>query len=161
MFTGYLANWNMFEPRKLIPLSMELWRAPIAVITEITENTPMVMPVMVSAARSLFAPNDDQAISTISRNSIVRIGVMECWSNGVVESQISHLSIFGHHSITPPLHHSYLSAVTGSSREADQAGAKPENSPVMIETTMLVMTRPRENLMGNDGAATPIRKHIP
>ena len=43
-FTGYLANWKMFEPRKLIPLSIELWSAPMAVITEITEKTPMVMP---------------------------------------------------------------------------------------------------------------------
>ncbi len=60
MLTGYLANWKMFEPRKLIPLSIELCNAPIAVITEMTENTPMVMPIMVRPERSLFAPSDVQ-----------------------------------------------------------------------------------------------------
>src|SRR5205823_13111441 len=69
--TGYLANWNMFEPRKLIPPSIELCSAPIAVITEMTENTPMVIPTMVNAARSLFAPSDAQAIFRISLNCIL------------------------------------------------------------------------------------------
>ena len=60
----------MFDPRKLIPLSIEDWSAPMAVITEITEKTPMVMPIIVRAARSLFAPNDANAILTISLKSI-------------------------------------------------------------------------------------------
>src|SRR6266545_3750570 len=61
----------MFDPRKLIPLSMEDCSAPIAVITEITEKTPIVMPIIVSAARSLFAPRDASAILTISLKSIL------------------------------------------------------------------------------------------
>src|SRR5438093_6975513 len=63
----------MFDPRKLIPLSMEDCSAPIAVITEITEKTPIVMPIIVSAARSLFAPRDASAIFTISLNNIGKI----------------------------------------------------------------------------------------
>ena len=55
-----------------MPLSMEDCSAPIAVITEITENTPIVIPVIVSAARSLFAPNDASAILMISLNNIVK-----------------------------------------------------------------------------------------
>src|SRR6476646_650590 len=66
--TGYLANWKMFEPRKLMPLSIELCSAPIAVITEMTEKTPIVMPTMVSPERNLFAPSDCVAIERISRN---------------------------------------------------------------------------------------------
>jgi hypothetical protein len=31
--------------------------------------------------------------------------------------------------------------VTGSKRDADQAGAKPEASPVNIDTTMLTSTK--------------------
>src|SRR6476660_4195422 len=61
----------MFDPRKLIPLSIEDWSAPMAVITEITEKTPIVMPIIVSAARSLLAPNDASAILIISLKSIL------------------------------------------------------------------------------------------
>src|ERR671938_563278 len=57
----------MFDPRKLIPLSIELCNAPIAVITEITENTPTVIPNIVNAARSLFAPSDDDAAEQTER----------------------------------------------------------------------------------------------
>ena len=48
-----------------------------------------------------------------------------------------------HYSNGPTLHdpYSYLSAVTGSRREADHAGAKPEKRPVSIETAMLTTTR--------------------
>src|SRR6516162_5270763 len=60
----------MFDPRKLMPLSIEDWSAPMAVITEITEKTPIVMPIIVSAARSLLAPNDARAILMISLNNI-------------------------------------------------------------------------------------------
>jgi hypothetical protein len=42
----------------------------MAVITEMTEKTPIVMPIIVSAARSLFAPNDASAILMISLKSI-------------------------------------------------------------------------------------------
>src|SRR6266487_2744355 len=61
----------IFEPRKLRPFSIEFCNAPIAVITEMTEKTPIVMPSMVSAERNLFAPNELQAILMISRNNIV------------------------------------------------------------------------------------------
>src|SRR6266404_5057602 len=68
MFAGYLANWKMFEPRKLIPFSIEFWRAPIAVITEITEKTPIVIPIMVKPERNLFTPNEPKAMVMISLN---------------------------------------------------------------------------------------------
>jgi len=58
------------------------------------------------------------------------------------------------------VNYSYLSAATGSSREADQAGAKPENKPVRIETAILTITRPRENSMGKEGNALAIPEHI-
>src|SRR6516165_4286109 len=61
----------MFDPRKLMPFSIEYCNAPIAVMTEITEKTPMVMPSIVSAERSLFAPSDDHAIFIISPNNIL------------------------------------------------------------------------------------------
>src|SRR5947208_13815411 len=61
----------MLEPRKLMPFSIEYCDAPIAVITEITENTPMVVPSIVSTERSLFAPRDDHAIFMISPKSIL------------------------------------------------------------------------------------------
>ena len=69
---------------------------------------------------------------------------MEWWSNGVVPRKIS---VRNQYSGTPLLRYSYsyLSAATGSRREADQAGAKPENKPVRIETAILTRTRPSEN----------------
>jgi hypothetical protein len=51
-----------------MPLSIDAWSAPIAVMTEITEKTPIVIPVMVSAERSLFAPREVSAMAMISRN---------------------------------------------------------------------------------------------
>ncbi len=49
------------------------------------------------------------------------------------------------YSSTPLLpSYSYLNAVTGSRREAVQAGANPEINPVRTETIMLVTTRPKE-----------------
>jgi hypothetical protein len=61
-----------------MPFSIEYCNAPIAVITEITENTPMVMPSIVSAERSLFAPSEAEAILIISPKSMAfRTGVME------------------------------------------------------------------------------------
>jgi hypothetical protein len=35
--------------------------------------------------------------------------------------------------------------VTGSKRDADQAGAKPETKPVNTDTIMLAITSPKEN----------------
>src|SRR5262249_28564738 len=67
-----------------------------------------------------------------------------------------------HYSNTPILQHSYsyLSAATGSRREADQAGAKTGNKTVRIETAMLTSTRPSEKRTGNGGDALPIPGHI-
>ena len=53
-----------------MPFSIEYCNAPIAVITEITEKTPMVMPSIVNTERSLLAPSDDHAILIISPKSI-------------------------------------------------------------------------------------------
>src|SRR5205809_7123521 len=63
----------MLEPRKLMPFSIEYCSAPMAVMTEITEKTPIVMPSIVNAERSLFAPRDDHAILMISPKSIFKI----------------------------------------------------------------------------------------
>ena len=60
----------MFEPRKLRPFSIEYWSAPIAVMTEMTEKTPMVIPNMVRPERSLFTPNELSAIVMISENNM-------------------------------------------------------------------------------------------
>src|SRR4029450_10628991 len=73
--TGYLANWKMFEPKSVRPDSIDACIAPIAVITEITEKTPIVIPSMVRAERSLFAPTEARAIVKISRNCM---GKSEC-----------------------------------------------------------------------------------
>src|SRR5438046_4518607 len=61
----------MFEPRKLRPFSIEYWSAPIAVMTEMTEKTPMVIPNIVRPERSLFTPNELSAIVMISPNCIL------------------------------------------------------------------------------------------
>jgi len=81
MFTGNLANWKMFEPRKLIPFSIEFCNAPIAVMTEITEKTPIVIPIIVKAERNLFAPNEVNAILIISLNNMCS----EDWGTGALE----------------------------------------------------------------------------
>src|SRR4029077_17533347 len=133
----------MFDPRKLIPLSIEDCSAPMAVITEITEKTPIVMPIIVSAARSLFAPRDASAILMISLNNILKSETPNPKSERNFEFA-----------------YSYLSAATGSRREADQAGAKPENKPVRIETAILTRTRPSENWIGKEGNACPMPVHI-
>jgi hypothetical protein len=39
-------------------------------MTEMTENTPIVMPIIVRPERSLFAPSDWRDIEIISRNFI-------------------------------------------------------------------------------------------
>src|SRR5438067_249142 len=75
----------IFEPRKLIPFSIEFCNAPIAVMTEITEKTPIVIPIIVRAERNLFAPNEVNAILIVSLNNMGPegwgTGVMEQWSD--------------------------------------------------------------------------------
>src|ERR1700704_29510 len=108
-FAGYLANWKIFEPRKLMPLSIEDWSAPIAVMTEITEKTPIVIPVMVSAERSLFAPREVSAMAMISRNLIKANGVVERWSDGEMGLVSDRRNPSLHYSTTPFLPaYSYL-----------------------------------------------------
>src|SRR5262245_27188805 len=70
-------------------------------------------------------------------------------------SSLFRISIFG-----LLISYSYLSAATGSRREADQAGAKPENKPVRTETAMLTTTRLSENRIGKEGNACPMPVHI-
>src|SRR5438105_6165277 len=123
-------------------------------MTRMIENTPMVMPTIVRAARNLFAPNALNAMFRISLNCMIRIGVMEQGSDGVL------LTALLRYSNTPLLHHSYRNAVTGSSRDAVHAGANPEINPVMTDTTMLITTNPVENWVGKDGKAMPMRKHM-
>jgi hypothetical protein len=60
----------MFEPRKLIPFSIEYCNAPIAVMTEMTEKTPIVIPNIVRPERNLFTPSDPSAMVMISANLI-------------------------------------------------------------------------------------------
>src|SRR5437868_15435825 len=60
----------MFDPRKLIPFSIEFCSAPIAVMTEMTEKTPIVIPIIVRPERSLFAPKEPRDILMISLNCI-------------------------------------------------------------------------------------------
>src|SRR5437762_7792828 len=62
----------MFEPRKLRPFSIEYCSAPIAVMTEMTEKTPMVIPNIVRPERNLFTPNEPSAIVIVSLNCIFR-----------------------------------------------------------------------------------------
>ena len=49
-----------------MPFSIEYCSAPTAVMTEMTEKTPIVIPSMVRLERSLFAPNELQAILMVS-----------------------------------------------------------------------------------------------
>ena len=125
---GYLANWKVFEPRKLNPVSMEPCNAPVAVITLMTENTPMVMPSMVRPERNLFAPSADMARAEDFNER--------------------------HDDKSRVIHNA--SACTGSSREADHAGCEPGRyarhhgrRPRPMSTRLI------ENSMGNDGNAAP------
>ena len=54
----------------------------MAVITEITEKTPIVMPIIVRAARSLFAPSEASAILMISLNNMFKIRTSEIPKSG-------------------------------------------------------------------------------
>ena len=68
--TGYFANWKKFDPRKLRPVSTELCNAPVAVMTLMTEKTPMVIPSIVRPERSLFAPSAVNARRSTSMKGI-------------------------------------------------------------------------------------------
>src|SRR5437773_4782008 len=68
----------MFEPRKLIPFSIAYCKAPIAVMTEITEKTPIVIPSIVKLERSLFTPSEPSAILIISLNNMSILLVSQC-----------------------------------------------------------------------------------
>ena len=61
----------MLLPRKLRPDSMEPWMALSAVITPITEKTPMATPSIVRAERSLFVRNEPRAMRKISVKNIL------------------------------------------------------------------------------------------
>src|SRR5579864_245118 len=87
-FAGYLANWKMFDPRKLIPFSIEYCNAPIAVITEITEKTPMVIPNMVRPERSLFTPNEPRAIVIVSLKRMAQDANREIRNAKQISAQI-------------------------------------------------------------------------
>src|SRR6266513_684980 len=68
----------MFDPRKLIPFSISYCRAPIAVMTEITEKTPIVIPSIVKLERSLFTPSEPSAMLIISLNNMSILLVSQC-----------------------------------------------------------------------------------
>src|SRR3982074_3840708 len=76
-FAGYFANGKIFEPRKLMPFSIEYCNAPIAVMTEMTEKTPIVIPSIVRLERSLFTPSELNAILIISPNNMSILLVTE------------------------------------------------------------------------------------
>src|SRR6266542_5058505 len=68
----------MLEPRTLLPFSIEYCNAPIAVMTEITEKTPIVIPSIVRLDRSLFTPSEPSAILIISLNNMSLLLVSQC-----------------------------------------------------------------------------------
>src|SRR4029453_3525372 len=144
----------MFEPRKLIPFSIEYCSAPIAVITEMTEKTPIVTPIIVRLDRSLFTPSELSAILMISLNNISikeKENAQRRTSNAqwqkckqrpssAFEIRCSALCV-----LRCAFCHSYPTAFTGSKGDAVQAGANPEMSPVITDTIMLAKTSPTEN----------------
>src|SRR5207253_10789444 len=64
--TGYVADWKRLLPRKLMPLSMLLLITESAVMTPITEKTPMETPVIVRIDRSLFVRRAPSAMRITS-----------------------------------------------------------------------------------------------
>src|SRR6185295_1450318 len=118
-----------------------------AVITPITEKTPMETPSMVSAERSLLVFSAVRAMRTVS----FMVFGYRCSVFGDL------CSVFGWQSHTdnrqPTTAYSYLSASIGSSRAAVSAGKKPEKMPVTVETIRPRTTSPKENVIGNDGNA--------
>src|SRR6202522_3442581 len=58
---GNFANWKMFEPRKLRPVSIQPRSADTAGMTPITGKTPIVMPDIVRKDRSLVTTSEPNA----------------------------------------------------------------------------------------------------
>jgi hypothetical protein len=71
----------MLAPRKLRPVSIDPRRAETAVITPITEKTPIVIPDIVRNERSLFTPRELSA----SR----RVSFIEEGDHGIEERRLS------------------------------------------------------------------------
>ena len=97
----------MLEPKSVRPVSIESCNAPTAVITEMTENTPIVIPIIVKAVRNLFVPSEDIAIEMTSPNKIrERLGfIMEDGSLACHGKRASRLSAEGFASEMLAYHH--------------------------------------------------------
>src|SRR6266513_4581595 len=96
----------MFEPRKLRPFSIEYCSAPSAVMTEMTEKTPMVIPNIVRPERNLFTPNEPSDIVIVSLNCIFRN------SNIEVRNKHSNVEIHASHfrTIAPKIFINWLAS---------------------------------------------------
>lgn len=68
----------ILEPKKLRPDSTDCRSAETAVITPMTEKTPIVIPSIVSAERSLFTPKEPRAMRRISVNFMRVLFVSQC-----------------------------------------------------------------------------------
>src|SRR3954447_18068937 len=77
----------MLLPRKLSPDSIEPWIALSAVVTPITEKTPMATPSIVSAERSLFVRNEPRAMRKIS---VKNMWLKPVSADDADEAQITH-----------------------------------------------------------------------
>src|SRR4029079_10249405 len=96
--TGYFANWNRLLPRKLRPVSMEPEMTLSAVMTPITENTPIVTPSIVSAERRRLVLSALIAMRKISANCMSQEQKAESrkqkWSSSPISAFCSLLSAF-------------------------------------------------------------------
>src|SRR5689334_22355245 len=119
---------------------MEVAMTDSAVITPMTEKTPMATPSMVSAERSLLLRRAVRAMRTVSFMACCRLSVVGC-----------RLRADNRQPMTD--NYSYRSASMGSSRAALMAGRMPDRMPVMVETIRPRNTRPNEKVIGNDGNA--------
>src|SRR5207237_10887089 len=98
----------------------------------------MVMPIIVHAARNLFAPSELSAIAMISLNRIIRIGVMRQGNcRGTIFAAVFfhwRPRLLPYNSNVPLLLHSYGNVVTGSYIYALIASLNPLFSPVQSVT---------------------------
>ena len=83
LITGYLANWKRLLPRKLRPFSIETWMTLSAVITPITEKTPMATPIMVRMERSLFVRRALSAMRMISVEPMMEVRRQRAEGRGI------------------------------------------------------------------------------
>ncbi len=148
-----------------------------------TENTPIAMPNIVRAERSLFTPIEAKAILRISMTGIgifeFRVQISD-FSPSI--SLVASAMVFREPTLiavnaTPTgkmpwcdllipvpswssskskskakdLRHSYLSATTGSRREAPHAGMKPDKTPVSTDAVIPIRTSTTENSAGKLG----------